>query len=96
MSQSFGNESPRPHRHTLHRKPARYLIVIDSGGSAITRLFLDSRELVAEFDGGTEETAQMTRGLVPAAVADAPEWDLALQGHSAAERAAASVYTLDV
>lgn len=96
MSQSFGNESPRPHRHTLHRKPARYLIVIDSGGSAITRLFLDSRELVAEFDGSTEETAQMTRGLVPAAVADAPEWDLALQGHSAAERAAASVYTLDV
>lgn len=96
MSQGFGGESPRAHIQTSHRKPARYLVVIDSGGSAVARLFLDTRELVAEFDAGTEEAAQMTAGLVPTNGADGPEWDRALEGHSAAERCAADVYTLDV
>jgi len=40
--------------------------------------------------------ALMTRGLAPAAGAAGPEWDRALEGHSAAERRAAEVYTLDV
>lgn len=96
MSQGFGNEAPRAHVQTQHRKPARYLVVIDSGGSAIAMLFLDSRELVAEFDAGTEEAAQMTMGLVPTKGADGQEWDRALAGHSASERSAADVYTLDV
>ena len=96
MSQSFGGESPRAHTQTSHRKPARYLVVIESGGSVIARLFLDTREQVAEFDAGTEEAAQMTAGLSATKVADAPEWDRALEGHSAAERCAADVYTLDV
>ena len=95
MSQGFGGESPHAHVQTSHRKPARYLVVIDSGGSAIARLFLDTRELVAEFDAGTEEAAQMTAGLVPTTGAG-PEWDRALEGHSAAERSAADVYTLDI
>ena len=51
---------------------------------------------MAEFDASTEETALMTRGLVPATGATGPEWDQALKGHSAAERAAAEVYTLDI
>lgn len=96
MSQDFGGESPRAHTQRSHRKPARYLIVIDSGGVAIARLFLDTRELVAEFDAGTEETANMAAGLVPTQGAGGPEWDRALEGHSAAERRAADVYTLDV
>jgi hypothetical protein len=96
MSQDFGGESPRAHTQTSHRQPARYLVVIDSGGFAVARLFLDTRELVAEFDAATEETAQMTDGLVPTKGADGPEWDRALEGHSAAERRAADVYTLDV
>ena len=62
----------------------------------MARLFLDTRELVAEFDAATEEAAQMTAGLVPARGANGPEWDRALEGHSAAERSAADVYTLDV
>ena len=62
----------------------------------MARLFLETRELVAEFDAGTEEAAQMMAGLVPARGADGPEWDRALEGHSAAERRAAEVYTLDV
>ena len=38
----------------------------------------------------------MTSGLVATRGADGPEWDRALQGHSAAERRAAEVYLLDV
>lgn len=96
MNQGFGNESPREHSRAPHRKPARYLVVIDSGGAAVARLFLDSRELVAEFDAGTEEVALMTKGLVPATGASGPEWDRALEGHNDSERRAADVYTLDV
>ena len=96
MSQSFGRESPRAHTQTSHRQAARYLVVIDSGGFAVARLFLETRELVAEFDAATEEAAQMMAGLVPTQGADGPEWDRALEGHSAAERGAAEVYTLDV
>lgn len=96
MSQGFGIESPRAHTQTSHRKPARYLVVIDSAGAAIARLFLDTREQVAEFDASTEEATQMTTGLVPIQGADGPEWDRALEGHSAAERRAAYIYTLDI
>lgn len=96
MSQGFGGESPRAHTQTAHRRPARFLVVIDSGGSVIARLFLDTREQVAEFDAGTEEVARMTAGLVPAKGTDGPEWDRALEGHSLAERLAAEVYTLQV
>lgn len=79
-----------------HRKIARYLVVIDAGGVGVARLFVDSRDQVAEFDAGTEEAAQMTSGLVPTVGADGAEWDRALQGHSLAERRAARVYALDV
>jgi hypothetical protein len=96
MSQGFGSEAPRAHTHTQYQKPARYLVMIDSEGSGIARLFVDTREQVAEFDAGAEEASRMTVGLVPVTGADGPEWDRALAGHSAAERSAARVYTLDV
>ena len=96
MSQTFGMETPREHPSTPHRKPVRYLVVIDAGGSMVARLFLDAREMVAEFDAAVEEVAAMTNGLVPQLGALGPEWDLALQGHSAVERAAAMVYTLQI
>ena len=96
MSQGFGIEVPRAHSQAPHRKPARYLVVIDSGGYVLARLFDDAREQVAEFDAGSEEAAHMTLGLVPAKSADGPEWDRALEGHSAAERSAAEVYTLKI
>ena len=96
MSQGFGGESPRAHTQTSHREPARYLVMIESGGSAVARLFLETLELVAEFDAGAEEAAQMTAGLVPARGADGPQWDQALEGHSATERRAARVYRLEV
>ena len=89
-------ESPRKHDHGSHRQPARYLVVIDSGGYMVARLFLETRELVAEFDAAVEEVSAMTTGLVPEVGALSAEWDRALQGHNAAERAAAMVYTLDI
>lgn len=79
-----------------HRHPARYLLVIDSGGTTVVRLFTATRENAGEFDAGTEEVAQMIRGLRPSKGASGSEWDHALEGHSADERDAAEVYTLDV
>jgi hypothetical protein len=92
----FGIEAPAHGARNAHRKPARYLVIIDAAGSTVARLFLESREPVAEFDAGTEEIASMTRGLRPAKGAGGPEWDRALEGHSADERAKADVYTLDI
>jgi hypothetical protein len=96
MAQVFGNEAPRKHSDAPMRQAARYLVVIESGGSAMARLFLDTREQVAEFDASTEEVTLMTQGLVPVMGASGPEWDRALAGHSASERSAARVFTLDV
>jgi hypothetical protein len=92
-------ESPRsPHLHgpDTHRLPVRYLVVIEAGGSMVVRLFLDTRELAAEFDAMAEEVTAMTQGLAPESGALGAEWDAPLQSHNAAERAAALVYTLPV
>ena len=96
MNDGFGHEVPPPHSQQIHRKVSRYLVVIGSTDGAVARLFLDDRSQVGEFDAGTEEVAQMTRGLQASSGAAGPEWDRALAGHSAAERAAATVYVLDV
>ena len=72
------------------------MVVIRAGGVGVARLFLGNREQVAEFDAGTEEAAQMVAGPGPGQAADGPDWDRAPQGHSAAERRAAEVYTLHV
>ena len=96
MSQDFGREAPRAHTHTVHQPPARYLVVIESGGSVVARLFLDTREQVGEFDAGSEETAQMIAGGKASKGADGPQWDRALAGHSDIERRDADVYTLVV
>jgi hypothetical protein len=96
MAQVFGNEIPRRHSEAPTRKAARYLVVIESGGHVAARLFVDTREQVAEFDASTEEVTLMTHGLVATIGAEGPEWDAALAGHSLAERKAARVYTLDV
>jgi hypothetical protein len=93
---SFGIEAQGKHPSGSHRPPARYLLLIDAGGSTVAQLFTAAREFAGEFDAGSEEVAVMTQRLRPGGGADAPEWDRALQGHSPAERAAAVVYTLDV
>jgi hypothetical protein len=96
MNDGFGIATPARHHDAPHHPPVRFLIVIDSGGNSIARLFLATREQVGELDAATEEVSQMTQGLVPVRSALEAVWDDALAGHSAAERAAAEVYTLDV
>lgn len=76
--------------------PTRYLVLIESDGAMIARLFDAAFVQRAEFDGSSEEVAVMTAGLVPQRGATAPPWAAALAGHSEAERAAALVHTLDV
>lgn len=92
----FGIQSPSEHSHAAHRRPARYLIIIDSAGASTALLFLDTRQAAGEFSAAAEEVAEMTRGLTPAKSGLDAGWDTALAGSSAAERAAADVYTLDV
>lgn len=96
MSQTYGMESPGKHHAGASRPPVRFVVIIDGGGSAIARLLLDTREQVQEFEGGTPEVVQMIQGIVPVKGASGPEWDRALQAHSALERKAADVYTLPV
>ena len=96
MSHGFGIELPRAHGNTPLRSHTRYLVVIDSGGFMVARLFLASREQVAEFDASTEEVAQMVMHLQADNSAGDPQWDRALAGHSAAERAEARVYVLGI
>jgi hypothetical protein len=96
MSQNFGMQAPGAHHGAPRRAVTRYLVLIDAAGTTLARLFLHDRTQVAEFDAGTEEVALMTQGLAPLRGADGPEWDRALEGHSAEERRGAEVYTLDV
>ena len=96
MSQDYGIESPHKPSGTPHRPPARYLVVIESAGAMVAKLFLENREEVAEFDAGSEEVAQMTKGLVARQDGNDPAWDTALGASSADERQRADVYTLDL
>jgi len=96
MTQDYGIQSHGKHAHSPLRAVSRFLVVIDSGGESLARLFDERREQVAEFDASTEEVAVMTKGLTPARTATEADWDEALQAHSTPERAAAEVYTLDV
>ena len=95
MNHGFGIERPDAHTESERRASALYLVLIDAGGAVSAILFTAAREQVGEFDAGSEEVAVMTRGLAPVTGAGGAEWDRALAGHSAAERAAAQVYTLD-
>lgn len=96
MSQTYGIESSKPAVNGEAHQRVRYVVVIESGGTAIARLFLESRKQVDEFDAGVSEVVQMTQGLAAVKGATGSEWDAALRGHSMEERASAEVYTLGV
>lgn len=78
------------------QEPARYLVLIETDGAMLARLFDAGRRPLAEFDAASEEVAVMTRGLVPEQGATALEWQQALSGHNGSERSTARIYTLDV
>ncbi len=64
----------------MHSPPAKYLVLIESGGSMVARLFDAKRHLVNEIDASSEEVAVMTQGLKSSDQANAPEWVAALRG----------------
>lgn len=96
MSQTYGMESPKDHTKVLHRMPVWYLVVIESAGLKIARLFLATYEMVAEMDAAVEEVSSMIAGLTPVTGALGTQWDGPLAALSPDERASAAVYTLAV
>ncbi|MBX3605008.1 MAG: hypothetical protein KF788_07040 [Piscinibacter sp.] len=80
----------------MHSPPAKYLVVIDAGGSMVARLFDANRLPLTDFDASSEEVAVMTTGLQPQRSALDAAWSRALAGHNPDERAGAEVYTLDL
>lgn len=96
MSQTYGIEAHGQQDPAPHRKPVRYVVVIDAGGSTVAMLCLASRELVAEIDAGAEEVSSMVSGIQPDIGALGPEWNAALGGHSEQDRGRARVYTLGI
>jgi len=95
MGQGYGREVPQPHRQGSYREVTKYLVIIQGVDGPIARLLLSNRDQVAELDGNTEEVASMIKGVTPIIGATGAEWDKALSGHSARERAAAEVYMVD-
>jgi hypothetical protein len=80
----------------MHSTPGKYLILIESAGAMVARLFDAHRVHLSDIDASSEEVAVMTKGQVPQREGTSNAWTRALAGHNAAERAAAQVYTLDV
>lgn len=78
------------------QKPARFLVLIESDGVMLARLFDAERRQLAEFDASSEEVVVMTSGLAPTNDVAGEPWEAALAGRSESERQAARVYMLDV
>lgn len=76
-------------------KPARYLVLIESGEGMVACLFDAEHRPVGEFDASSFEVAEMTRGNVPVVGIDPAVWGGALGGHNAQQQGAARIYTLD-
>ena len=98
MGQTFGIEARHVTTAPDTQPPARYLVLIDSAAenTRLARLFLDSRQQVAEFNAAGPEVLSITDGLLSQQDADGTQWDQALAGHTAAERRAAQGFTLAV
>jgi hypothetical protein len=96
MSQDFGIQMPMRHDVTVHTKPVKYLVLIESGGGMLAKLFLESKELSMECDAASAEVASMTADLTPEVGACAPEWDAALCAFDPKARALAEIFTLTV
>ena len=80
----------------MHQPPVKFLVLIETSGSMVARLFDAQRRQVNEIDASSEEVPAMTAGLTPVHGADDPAWATALAGHNVAERRAAEVYSLPI
>ena len=98
MSNTYGIEAAGPPSSPSGESApaARWLVLIETGQGRVARLYLESRDLVAEFNAGAQEVEAMVRDLLPQRGATEPAWDTALTGHSDEQRREAEVYTLDI
>ena len=96
MIDGYGIEIHAAHPDSRTSEPVRFLVIIDSGGVPLARLFLSSRKQVEEFDASTVEVSAMTHEHTFVIGAEGREWDEALLGHSREERRTAQVYTLEI
>jgi hypothetical protein len=80
----------------MHKTPVKYLVIIESDGAMLAKLYDGQFAHVNDIDASSEEVAVMTRGLMPARDANAPPWAEVLAGHGEPQRRAALIFTLDV
>lgn len=80
----------------MHKTPVKYLVLIESDGAMIAKLYDHAYVHVSDIDGSSEEVAVMTRGLTPVRNANDNVWSKVLVGHGETERRAAEIYTLDL
>jgi hypothetical protein len=85
---------PSRHEATVHSKPVKYVVLIDSGSGMLAKMFSESRDLFLECDAAVAEVASMTADLTPEVGASAPEWDAALRAFDPKARASAEIFTL--
>lgn len=80
----------------MHKTPVKYLVIIESDGAMVAKMYDAHYKHENDIDAGSEEVAVMTRGLKPAKSGNDATWAKVLVGHGEAERRAAEIYTLDV
>jgi len=80
----------------MHKTPVKFLVLIESDGAMVAKLYDGQYVHVNDIDASSEEVAVMTQGLVPTRDANGSTWAPVLAGHGETERRAARIYTLDV
>lgn len=80
----------------MHKNPVKYLVIIESDGAMVAKLYDAQLKHENDIDAGSEEVAVMTRGLKAAKTGNDATWAKVLMGHGEAERRAAEIYTLDL
>jgi hypothetical protein len=94
MSQDFGMQVPSRHATASRPSPVKFLVLIDSGGGSVARLYSDAHSLLNECDASAPEITAMTTGLAPGKDAMGRAWDPALRTFGMQERLTAEVFTL--
>ncbi len=80
----------------MHKTPVKYLVVIESDGAMLAKLYDERLVHVNDIDASSEEVAVMTRGLAPSHSGNQAPWVGVLVGHGEAQRLTAQVFTLSV
>ncbi|MCR5882710.1 hypothetical protein LRS03_07520 [Rhizobacter sp. J219] len=80
----------------MHKPPVKYLVIIESDGAMVAKLYDAQFRHENDIDAGSEEVAVMTRGLKAEKTGNDATWSKVLAGHGETERRAAEVYTLDL